>query len=389
MKLGVFFTRGVSLEYWFKSGLFYREKLLYERYLKSNFFSGVIWFTYGTGDYNLARNLKESGHLAAGIEIVQMPIALNRVPFHFHLYTFLLPFIRFRFIRECTVLKTNQMDGCIPAIVSKFLFNKPLVLRTGYVLSQLEEGEHPNKKMKNFVIRCIEKIALRNCDHAIVTSNHNLEYFNKKYAGLRKAPISVIGNYIDLDLFLETDLVSSFREKKVVFVGRLEEVKNLSNVIIAVSALGLQIDIYGEGSLRKRLEAEAREIGANVRFKGMVPNTDLPRILQAYKYYVLASFQEGLPKTLIEAMASGCVCIGTNVNGINELIKDAVTGYLSPTTNSTDIQATIKRAMLSDNSELICRAKAYVKEKYSLTSILIKEQALISRVLGCQTSKVS
>ena len=52
----------------------------------------------------------------------------------------------------------------------------------------------------------------------------------------------------------------------------------------------------------------------DVKFNGVVANDKLPDILNEYKYYILASNYEGMPKTLLEAMACGNLCIGTNVD---------------------------------------------------------------------------
>ena len=60
-KLGLVFTKGVSLEEWVNRGLFFREKYLYEKHLDEKFFTEVHWFTYGKEDVKLSEELKAKG----------------------------------------------------------------------------------------------------------------------------------------------------------------------------------------------------------------------------------------------------------------------------------------------------------------------------------------
>ena len=57
MTIALFFTRSVSLETWLMSGLFDREKLLYEAHLENGNLDKVYWITYGSNDLRLAKNL--------------------------------------------------------------------------------------------------------------------------------------------------------------------------------------------------------------------------------------------------------------------------------------------------------------------------------------------
>ena len=63
MNLMLFFTRGVSLEIWLKSGLLEREKLIYEEHLNQGNLNKVYWLTYGCNDVSLSKKLKQDGKL--------------------------------------------------------------------------------------------------------------------------------------------------------------------------------------------------------------------------------------------------------------------------------------------------------------------------------------
>ena len=54
MQLALFFTRGISLKLWFETGLFDREKQLYEEHLRRGHLKKIYWLTYGIDDAELA-----------------------------------------------------------------------------------------------------------------------------------------------------------------------------------------------------------------------------------------------------------------------------------------------------------------------------------------------
>ena len=136
----------------------------------------------------------------------------------------------------------------------------------------------------------------------------------------------------------------------------------------------------GQGKLQEQLFEVIKTLDADVKFMGTVPNDQIPSILNDYKYYILASEYEGMPKTLLEAMACGNLCIGTKVEGIEEVIADGVNGYLAEDTSVTAIREAIERAendrQFEEKKEA---AQKYIREKYSIQSVLDKEKELCSQ----------
>ena len=109
---------------------------------------------------------------------------------------------------------------------------------------------------------------------------------------------------------------------------------------------------------------------------GSVPSQDLPKIYKKYKYFTLVSYYEGMPKVLIEAMASGCICLCSRGDGIEEIIEDGYNGFLSNGFNSNDIFKLFKRVMSTHKSKISINAMKDAKKKYSLESILVFEKNL-------------
>jgi len=87
--------------------------------------------------------------------------------------------------------------------------------------------------------------------------------------------------------------------------------------------LNIHLDLVGDGVYQSKLEALSTDlgIGESAHFLGALPpGQAIYSFLDGLDLFVLASRQEGLPRAMIEAMARGCPCIGTEVGGIPELL---------------------------------------------------------------------
>ena len=369
MNLALFFPRNISLAVWVEQGLLDREDLIYKEHLRTKTFKKIFWLTYGKDD------LQYRQLIPRGVTTISMP-RFFAFPFGGNLYSFLLPFIQHRVLKKCDVYKTDQMDGCWAAVIARFLYRKPLLVRTGFPLRIFMRRK--GSRFKETIAMIMEKIAYSFCDFAIVSSREAKEFIERKYL-LSSEKIQIAYNYIDPSLFAPRN---SRRIKDVLlFVGRLEPQKNLVNLVKAASILRMGVDIIGGGSLKGRLQALANEYQVKVRFIGRVPNKELPSIYNSYQYFVLPSLYEGMPKTLIEAMACGCVCIGTNVMGTNEVLKDGINGFLAKGVDAESLAAAVRSAMQSDKEKIVSKALRAVSDSFSLDTFQEKEAAIFRRLM--------
>jgi len=120
-------------------------------------------------------------------------------------------------------------------------------------------------------------------------------------------------------------------------VGRLDPEKGTIYLIRAVHELvsngwrSLRLDLVGSGCEEETLRREVQRLGLTkqIRFLGYIPYG--PRLLEAYRschVFVLPSLTEGLPQTLLEAMACGLPVVATRVGGVVGLVKDGRNGLL-------------------------------------------------------------
>ena len=150
---------------------------------------------------------------------------------------------------------------------------------------------------------------------------------------LDPAKIRVLENGVDLSRFQPALPPSG--PPRLICVARLDPIKAHGDLLAALPPLiarwpGLTLDLVGEGPMRPALEAEARRLGvqASVRFLGA--RTDVPELLAQAHVFVLASLSEGMPGSVLEAMASGLPVVATRVGGTPEIVDEGRTGLLVP-----------------------------------------------------------
>ncbi|MFH1537893.1 MAG: glycosyltransferase family 4 protein [bacterium] len=118
-------------------------------------------------------------------------------------------------------------------------------------------------------------------------------------------------------------------------VGRLDESKDPETFVRAAALVlkefdGARFILIGDGPFRGALEATARSLGVrdSVIFAGW--RDDVPSLLKDMSVFVLSSLREGMPLTLIEAMAMAKPAVATDVIGNREVVVDGETGLLVP-----------------------------------------------------------
>ncbi|MGK5685142.1 glycosyltransferase [Actinoplanes sp. URMC 104] len=120
----------------------------------------------------------------------------------------------------------------------------------------------------------------------------------------------------------------------VAFVGRFVEKKGADDLIAALAAVPARSVFVGDGPLFARMQAYARELRIDATFLGARPADEVYRVLAGSRLLAAPSRtaadgdSEGLPTTVVEAMALGLPVVSTRHSGIPEAVADGVTGLL-------------------------------------------------------------
>lgn len=359
LSLTLFFTRGVSLATWAGAGILARELAIYRRLIARGV--RVTFVTYG-----------KRGERRYRSQLAGFDIRHNRWGLPEDLYAKGVSWLHGSNLAATSVVKSNQVLGADVALAAARRYGKPFVARCGYLHSDFMEYAHGKSSRQAKAAEALERTVFTGADRVVVTTQTMSETVAQRY-GIDRARIRVLPNYVDTELFRPRTAES---KRRVCFIGRLVEQKNLHDLLVAMSGLNVEVVIVGEGHLRSALETEARALGIAATFTGAVAHEDLPRILSTCTVFALPSRYEGHPKTLIEAMASGLPTVGVDSPGTRDVIRHGETGLLCKPGDLRDAIAT-----LLDDQALQARlgaaARRLVEEQFALDRLVEVEYALL------------
>lgn len=179
-----------------------------------------------------------------------------------------------------------------------------------------------------------------------------------------KAKVSIIPNAINPDFIRPA--YTGVRRKVIVTAGRLTEQKNHLLLIKAFAQISrgcpdYQLVIYGEGVLKTNYEQEAENLG--IKSKVILPGytTDIGEKIKEASLFVLSSDYEGMPNSLMEAMALGLPCVSTDCDGggARFLIENEKNGLLVPKGDVNALAVAMERMISNRDFAEKCGREAY------------------------------
>jgi len=182
---------------------------------------------------------------------------------------------------------------------------------------------------------------------------------------------------IDVGFFRGKEKTLSFKGKIVIVtIARLSWIKGLEYSIEAMSRLkhnniDFEYHIIGDGVEYERLKFAIFQfdLEGNVFLDGIKNRTEINDYLNRCDVYLQPSLEEGFCNAVLEAQASSCLCIVSDVGGLRENIKDKVTGWLVPKRDSRAISNKILDVIALTEAEkrvIMRRAENRVIETFSL-----------------------
>jgi len=245
--------------------------------------------------------------------------------------------------------------------------------------SEMQSFYYRLPKFGKWAVRWI----LEHVDLVIVLSN---SWYDFVHTIAPKASIAVLNNYVTLPAHAP---IQTFQKRfDVLFLGVLGHRKGIYDLLKAWPGILIEVPharllVGGNGEIEKaQMMAQELGISGSVQFLGWIDGDRKSELLANADAFVLPSYNEGLPMSVLEAMSWQKAVVTTNVGGIPELIKDGENGVLiEPGSQAQLANALIKIGIdLNFRLSLGANARQHVLESFSNTSVLPKLESLYSKI---------
>lgn len=218
----------------------------------------------------------------------------------------------------------------------------PLVLTAH--LAGFDAMPEPWRLLGDLHQRTIGRHLLRRADRVIAVSDAVAVHLRS--LDLPPERVRVVPNGVDHEVFAPA--ARTWRDVRLLFVGRLVPNKGAEDAIRAFAGIrrerpSVTLTVVGDGPQRSELEALTRRLGVwgSVRFAGFTP--DVAPYLRDADVLLRPTRTEGMPLSVLEAMACGVCVVASDVPGNAGLIEDGRTGVLVPVGDRRALQAAIGR----------------------------------------------
>jgi len=249
---------------------------------------------------------------------------------------FKLPFLR---LHRNAIIHTARLEFMVPFII--YYPKNPKVVALGGRQLLVFSSRHPIlfKTLGSLLFLGI-KIVLQRVD-CVITDPRTLEYYKRIYPQIEKKAVALSTSFVDMGTFKPMNKQSvreeygfGLDEKIVVYIGRIEKVKNLNFLIRSFVSINrryskVRLLLVGRGNDRDYAEDLKKMIErnglTNVIFMGEKGQEEIPKILNCADVLALCSLSEGSPTVVREALACGLPVVSTDVGDVRQLItKDSV-----------------------------------------------------------------
>jgi glycosyltransferase involved in cell wall biosynthesis len=232
------------------------------------------------------------------------------------------------------VLHSHQYTPFFYSLMGRWLCRRPPVLFT-------EHGRHhPDYPRRKRMV--VNRLLLERRDRVIGVGEAVRQALIHN-EGIPAGRVGVVFNGIDLGPFAAShdraaarhELGAGAGELLILQVARLDPLKDHLTALatfqrVLASRPDALLVLAGEGPERPRIEGGVRQLGLADRVRLLGTRADVARLMAAADVFLLTSISEGIPLTLIEAMAAGLPVVSTDVGGVREVIPDGGTGLLAP-----------------------------------------------------------
>jgi glycosyltransferase involved in cell wall biosynthesis len=289
---------------------------------------------------------------------------------------------RKRILEKGDVLHIQRFDYAIPFL---YLTKKAkiIVYFHGAASKGYLTGSGIKSKSKGYIYSILERIILPKVDRIVTVSKKDEEFYANKFPKI-KEKIKTIPIPVDLNEFhitldkrtLRNNYGLNENHKIITYIGRFSKIKGIDLIIKAFVDLNktmpeTELVLVGDGEEGGALKDLAKDLNAkNIHFLGNLPHKDIPDILNCADVLVMASYTEGMPTVILEALACGLPVVSTDVGDIGNIINNEKLGFLVKERNEAEFKNNLIEAIkISDKYK---EERQNVARSYSAPTIAKK-----------------
>lgn len=262
---------------------------------------------------------------------------------------------------------------CLYLRIAKF-FGKKVILHAHGSEFKIFYDEECNNKQKRYIAKCFNM-----SDKIIVLSEEWYEYFKKIVS---EDKLVVIYNSISIP----KDFKKNIDNKNILFLGKIGDRKGVYDLIDVIEKLSkeyktIKLFIGGNGEVEKLISIiKERKLEETIQYIGWTTGNKKNKYLKDCSYYILPSYNEGMPMSVLEGMSYKNITLSTYVGGIPKVISNYENGLLFNPGDKEKMYEYFKelfsnkklRKKLSDNARITTEEKFNIEKVINELMILYK-----------------
>jgi glycosyltransferase involved in cell wall biosynthesis len=308
-------------------------------------------------EVHCAANFKDDNDRLQSFKIVKHHFDIQRSPFSL---TNIKAYYQLKNIVKNNHFNAIHCHSPMGSVLARLVAKSSGVKKVIYTA----HGFHFYKKaplLNRLIYYNIEKYLSKYTETIVTINKEDFEISRTLYA---KNSILVPGIGIDLKRF---DFTGFDRDAKrnelhipkdaitILSVGELIKRKNYVTSLKAISKLSSKKFVFlicGKGKMEKNLRRYAKYLGIESKVQFLGFRNDIPEICYSSDIFLFPSFQEGLPVSVMEAMAAGLPIVASKIRGNTDLIKDGIGGFLHGSKDYISFAKSIEKIISDDKLRL-------------------------------------
>lgn len=284
--------------------------------------------------------------------------------------------------------KYNLIYTCHSFLIFR-KFNIPFItishgLHKGFVQAPVKNWKIKISKIFHFLYSFFDYKTIQNADKVVFVSNKTLKEAEKFYPKYKNKFIHIPA-FIDTSKFyplnqrekevLKRKYKLERNKKYILYVGRLEPLKGIELLIEVIKELRenvkLRLLVVGDGFLKEKVKPHAF-----VRYLGKIPHNRMNEIYNIADLFVLPSYYENCPLTILEAMASGSLVLASDVGDTREMLNN--TQFIFQAGDKRELQIKLIQLLNLKQEEKNKIAQAFIKRVEEIYNIKFVSKKILN-----------